>query len=333
LEKITTLKDIAKKLDVSITTISKALNNHPDISAERRKQILELASEMQYFPNTIASNLRKGRTRFIAIIISDNTNPYYARLIKGAEEEIAFHNYHTIIFNTNEDPAREMAFIKDLLSIKVAGVIITPAKGNPESARILKDFKIPYVLANRYLKKNEDNYVIADDVMAGYMATDYLIKKRFKKVILINNFEDITSASDRGIGYKNALKDNNLSFLKNQVYSGIINNTEGYNITKNKVLMDHRPPFSILCYSDYIASGVIKCLSEAGLKIPDEVAVMGIDNIELFSFSHPGLTTISIPKFLIGKECVKMLFNLMENPGYSYNRIILELKLIIRESA
>lgn len=333
MEKVTTLKDIAKRLGVSITTISKALNNHPDISAKRREQILELVSEMRYFPNTIAKNLRKRSTRFIGLIISDNTNPYYARLIKGAEEEITSRNYHTIIFNTNEDPACEVEFIKDLLSIKVAGVIITPAKGNPESVKILKDFNIPYVLANRYLKRNEDNYVIADDVKAGYLATDYLIKKRFKKVIFINGFEDITSAVDRGIGYKNALRDNNLSYLKSQIYSGIINNTEGYNITKNKVLLDHKPPFSILCYSDYIASGVIKCLSEMGLKIPDDIAIMGIDNIELFSFFHPGLTTVSIPKFQIGKESVKMLFNLIENPDYPDNRIVLESKLIIRETA
>lgn len=333
MEKVTTLKDIAKKIGVSTTTVWKAFNNHPDISPKRKKQILELSSEMKYIPNAIATNLRTKTTRFIGLIVSDNTNPYYARLIKGAEEEIALHNYHTVIFNTNENPERELEFIRSLLSIKIAGVIITPAKGNPESIKILKDFKIPYVLANRYLKVNKDNYVVADDNKAGYIATDYLIKNRFKKIIFINGFEDVTSAINRRLGYESALKDNGLSRDKTNVYSGIINNTEGYKITKSRVLIDHKPPFSILCYSDFVASGVIKCLSEMGLKIPGDIAVMGIDNIELLSFFHPSLSTINIPRFQIGKKSVEMLFNLMENPDYPDNRIMLEPKLIVRETA
>lgn len=326
------LKDIANKLGVSITTVSKALNNHPDISEKRRQQILQLVNEMKYVPNAIAKNLRKKSTSFIGVIVSDNTNPYYSRLIKGAEEEITKRNYQLIIFNTNENPQREIEFIKNLLSINVAGIIITPAKKNSESIKILKDFKIPYVIANRYNKKNEDNYVIADDIKAGFIATDYLIKKRFKKIILINSFGDITSAFERRSGYEKALKSNNIQVREDLIYSGIIDNIGGYKITR-KVLADNKLPFSILCYSDYVASGVMRCLNEMNIRIPDEVAVMGIDNIKLLSFSHPALSTVSIPKFRIGKKSAKMLFKLINNPDYEENRLILEPKLVIRETA
>ena len=158
-----TLKDIAEKLQVSVTTISKAINNHPDISRGRRKQISELIEKMGYVPNTMARTLRSKKSKFVGLIISDNSNPYYARVVKGVEETLSLQGYHTIIFSNDEDPEKEIRFISELRSIKVAGIIITPALGNTETVDMLKKFNIPYVLAHRYLNKENDNYIIADD--------------------------------------------------------------------------------------------------------------------------------------------------------------------------
>lgn len=333
MDKVTKLKDIAEKLGVSITTISKAINNHPDISYKRRQQILKTIEDMQYLPNIIAKNLRQKSTKFIGLIVSDNTNPYYARVIKGAEDEIVGLNYDTILFNTAEDPDRELKIINNLISIKVAGVIITPAMGNSRSIKKLKEFKIPFVLANRYINKNEDYYVVADDFKAGFIATNYLIKKRFKKIIYINSFESISSSKNRRKGYIEALKENNIEVNKNWIYDNIIDQNGGYNITKKRILSTHKKLFSILCYSDFIASGVIKCLVEKGIKIPEEVAVMGIDNTEILSFSYPGISTVSIPKFKIGKESAKLLFNIIKDYNYPRSPIILEPVIKIRDSA
>ncbi len=328
-----TLKDIAEKSGVSITTVYKALNNHPDISEKRKEQIIETAIQMKYVPNIIASNLRKKTTKFIGLIVSDNTNPYYAKVIKGVEEVLASCNYKTIIFNTDESIEKEISFVNELVSIRVAGVIITPAKGNIESTKILKEFKIPYVLANRYIDKDKDNYVIVDDLKAGYIAAEYLIKNRYKKIIFINSFEQISSARNRYLGCINALKDNNISPKNCKQYQRILDQSDGYNITKNKILLENKPPFSIICYSDYIASGVIRCLLELNVEIPNEISVMGIDNTAILSFSHPGISTVSIPKLEIGKRSAEMLYNLIRNENVKKNRIILEPKLVIRESA
>ena len=333
MKEATTLKDIAKKLGVSVTTISKAINNHPDISEKRKEQVLKAIRDMKYVPNIIAKNLREKSTKFIGLIISDNTNPYYARLIKGAEEEIANRNYTTIIFNTDENSDKEVSIINELISLKVAGVIITPARGNSRSIKILKDYNIPFVLSKRYIKKNEDYYVVADDFRAGFIAADYLAKNRFKKIIFINGFKDVSSARDRCKGYISALKENNISFDGNWVYNDIIDQKSGYNITKESILPTYKKQFSILCYSDFIASGAIKCLTEKGIRIPEEVAVMGIDNTELLSFSYPALSTVVIPKFKIGKESAKLLFNIIKDPDYPKNPIILKPELKIRDSA
>ncbi|MCL4416751.1 MAG: LacI family transcriptional regulator [Actinobacteria bacterium] len=333
MKEATTLKDIAKKLGVSITTVSKAISNHPDISEKRKEQVLEAIKDMKYVPNIIAKNLREKSTKFIGLIISDNTNPYYARLIKGAEEEIANRNYHTIIFNTDENSDKEVSIINDLISLNVAGVIITPARGNGRSIKILRDYNIPFVLANRYIKKNEDYYVVANDFKAGFIAADYLAKNRFKKIIFINGFKGISTARDRCEGYVSALKENNINSDKNWIYNDIIDQKSGYNIIKESILPAYKKYFSILCYSDYIASGAIKYLTEKGIKIPEEVAVMGIDNTELLSFSYPGLSTVVIPKFVIGNKSAKLLFNIIKNPDYPKNPIILEPELKIRDSA
>ena len=334
LKKYTTLKDIANKLEVSVTTVSKALNDHPDISVARKKQVMDLIKKLHYIPNTIAKNLRKSSTNFIGLVVSDSINPYGIQLIRGVEKELSLYNYNTLIFYNDEDPEKEIKIFKELLSINVAGVITVPAAGNSENIKYLKNFDLPYVLANRYLKKNKDNYVVADDVKAGYLATDYLINKyRSRKIIFINGFKGkVSSAMDRLTGYKNALKKNKLVYEESLVYSGIENQSSGYDIIKNIILKKHKIPFSIICYNDFIASGVIKALNDSHINIPKEIAVMGIDNIELLSFSYPSLSTIDISQFDIGKKSANLIISLIEKEKFQENKVVIEPKLIIRGS-
>jgi DNA-binding LacI/PurR family transcriptional regulator len=331
-----TIKDIAKKLGVSATTVSKVINNHPDISAKTRKIVQDTIEKMGYIPNFTAQNLRKNVTKFIGLVISDNTNPYYAEVIKAVEKVIKDKNYHTIIFNNEENPEKELKFIKELLSINVAGVIISPARGNKKSIKILEKYEIPFVLCNRYIKKDENNYVIANDFKAGYIATNHLLKNRSKKIIFLNGFKGISCARDRLEGYKTALRENNLPIVRNRLYYDIIDHDNGYKITK-KVLQEHKPPFSILCISDHVATGAIRRLLEKKIKIPEEISVMGIDNVQnsYYSFSVPSLTTVDIPQYMVGFKSASILFDLIENPIENNQgiRIVFEPKLVVRGSA
>ena len=244
-------------------------------------------------------------------------------------------NYHTIIFNSDENPEKEIKFIKELISINVAGVIISPARGNTGGIKMLKQYNIPYVLCNRYINKKSDYYVIADDYKAGFIATEYLLKNGPKKIIFLNGFKGISCARERLLGHKTALRKNNLPIIKKQFYEDIINGQDGYNIME-KIFSENKPPFSILCISDFVATGVIKYLINKGIKIPDEISVMGIDNIQKFSYSFliPSLTTVDIQQNLIGLNSAIMLFNLinnLENPGGKH--IVIDTKLVIGNSA
>lgn len=334
MEKPVTLKDIADRLNVSITTVSKALNSHPDISKERRKEILDLVEKLNYVPNTMAKNLRSRKTKFISLIVSDNANPYYARVIRGVEEILSARGYHTLIFNNNEDPEKELQLIKELRSINVAGVIITPALGNNESVKLLKKFKIPYVLAHRYIDKRKDNYVIADDTEAGYIATRYLLENRHEKVLFINGNPKVSSARDRYLGYMKALEEKRIEFNKNYVYDNGIRQEDGYKIAR-EIVRTQDTPFSLLCFSDYVATGAMKALNEFGINMPTQVALMGIDDIDMFSYMHPGLSTVHIPKRDLGMKSAELLLNMIDDDSASVSerQIILSSRLVIRDSA
>jgi len=328
-----TLRDIARRLDISITTVSKALKNHPDISEERKKQVLDAAKEMQYVPNAMAKTLRSGKSRFVGLIVSDSSNPYYGRVISGVEETLSEKNYNLLIFNNNEDIQKEEKFLHDLMSVNVAGVILTPALGNAQSPAFLREAGIRYVLAHRYVYPHEDNYVVADDVMAGYIATKHLLGRRQGPIIFINGNNNVSAARDRYQGYLKALTESGVPIEAGNGYYSGIRQEDGYAIG-NQIAVRLAPPYSILCFSDYVATGAMKALRDRGITVPNQVAVMGIDDIEMFSYMTPGLTTVHIPKKEIGRTSAKLLMNMIENPeDAKEKRIVIPPRLVIRDSA
>lgn len=331
-----TLKDIASMTGVSVTTVSKSLKNHPDISAKQKKKILEVAKELNYVPNATARSLRKQKTNLICVMISDNTNPYYARFLKSVEEEASAHDFFTIIFNSDEIPAREVPFIANLRGLNVAGVIITPALDGKESIKMLRNSDIPFVISNRYVIRNKDNYVVADDEEAGYLATSHVIERRKRDDILFfGPTREVSSAKERYDGYIRALKATGMIPDVGNIVSGVFTQEQAY-LAAKAIISKRRPPYSIVCYSDYIASGVCKALNESGIQVPKEVGLVGIDDIELFSFTHPSLTTVRIPKEEIGKRSVGLLFRLIEHrekdKRMDDEQIVLKPELIVRES-
>ena len=336
------MKDIANELGVSVTTISKTINNHPDISSSRRKQIMALLEERNYVPNYMAKNLRSAKTKFISLIVSDNANPFYARIIKGVESVLSKYGYYTIIFNNNEDPDIEHALVKDLLSINVAGVIITPALGNNKSTKLLNANGVPYVLVSRYIKRNKDNYVVADDVNAAYLATRHLIQNHGERVGFLNASPKISAARDRLTGYKKALKEANIPFIKEYVINNVITAEEG-NIAASAMIECMRgEKFSLLNISDYVAVGAMQKIYSCNLRIPEDVAIMGIDGIKQFSYIYPGLSSVYLPKYEMGVKSAELLLSIIErkldessedDTLQEETHIVLEPKLIINGTA
>ncbi len=333
MKRAVTLKDLAERLNTSVTTISKALNDHSDISENRKREIKRLAEEMNYIPNAMAKNLRSQKTNFVGLIIGDNSNPYFSRIVKGVEERLTTEGYHTLVFNSSENPAKEIEFINELRSLNVAGVIITPAAGNQESSKLLQKFGIPYVLVNRYINKNTDNYVIVDDEKAAYLASKHLTKYKHEKIFYLNFIDKVSTARERLRGYKKALKASGISPKQDWVINGCVNQTDGYKIMKN-LLDKYELPFSVLCYSDYIALGTIRAINERDIKMPDEVAIMGIDDIDIASFIRPKLSTVHIPIGELGRKSADILMDIIsEKDNPIMRQVILQPSIVIRDTA
>jgi len=335
-QKRVTLKDIAEELGVSITTVSKAIHHNSDISPARRQQILDLLKEREYVPNYTAQNLRGAKTKFISVVVSDNANPYYASVIRGAEAVLSRQGYHLLVINSNEDPETELEALKEMLALNVAGVLITPALGSASGVEFLRRNGVPYVLLNRYLEKGRDNYVIADDELAAYIGAQYLLKQYGNRVALVNYNMSITTAVDRRKGYERALTDFGMEVCEDLILDNAMDQQDGYEACRKLVEHMKGEPFSILFYCDYVASGALMYAGESGLKLCKDLAIMGIDGASLFSYFYPGLTSVHLPQFELGMRGAEILMDILEKGEKSDvegTRVVFEPKLIIKGSA
>ena len=331
----TTLKDIAKAAGVSVTTVSKVLKNHQDISDNTKKIIRDLCKKMNYIPNANASSLRKKFSNLISIMICNNSNPFYDELIKSVQEELTKSGFISLIYITRENEDMEQMYIRQLKGLNVSGVLITPA--SEKSIFLLRELDIPYVLLGRYVDKDKDNYVVPDDEQGGYLATKHCIKQApFAPVYLFLAGEQISTSNDLCKGYFKALNESHISLDTSQTI--FFNAYDNYNACQiaGRIIKETRPPYSFVCESDFVASGVIKALQDAKISIPEEAKVVGIDNLSLFSFMHPQLTTVDIQIQEIGKNGVSILKNIIakkkRNQKTSARHLIMPVKLIKRES-
>ncbi len=308
----TTLKDIAKEINVSVTTVSKALNNHPDISKARRQEILELVEKRNYIPNSFAKNLRMDSSALIGVIVSDNANPYNSKVIKAMESIIDREGYYLLIANTNENVDAEERIIKKMLATNVCGILLCPAMGNTKTINLLRKHNVPYVLFNRYIEKDQDSYVVADDTLAARIGAQYLISMNDnRKIVFLGPDMIISTACDRMTGFKEAMETNGRCFDKKSVFTGILDFDDGYKAIDDVLELFSGEKLSVLCYSDYIALGVLKRLQEKKLNSSD-INVMGIDGVEMFSTF---LTSVHLPKYSLGLLCAEILINKIQGGG------------------
>ncbi len=335
MRKLVTLKDIAERAGTSINTVSKALRDHPQVSEKKKKEILQLVEEMHYIPNIAAKNLRRRKTNFIGLIVSDNTNPYFAYIINVVQQKLKEQKYYTLIFNNNENIEDELGIIREMCGLNVEGVLLTPALGNEKSAALLRKYNIPYVLMNRYIEKGKDNYVVADDEKAGYLATRHMLARKPRQTMFINYFDSVSTAVDRQKGYERALKEYGITPDPKWVSHGCMGKDEGFE-AMSKMLLTEKAPFSVLCYNDYIALGALSALYGYQYKIPEEVAVMGIDNAECYFIGSYGLSTVNIPIQEIAEKSVELLMCLIiaqgEKKKIKPSQIMVDPGIVVRQT-
>lgn len=329
-KKYVTLKDIAKIAGVSTNTVSRALNNKPDISDATKKKILKIAKELNYRKDFTASSLRKKESKIIGVILADSANPFYSEVLKGIESASKKFGYNIIFINSERNYKHEVSAINILLSRRIDGLLLSPVQEKVEDVKELIKLKIPLVIFARHFSHLPVNEVRSDDIKAGYIATKHLIEKGAKRILVINGYLHKSPAMMRLEGYKKALKEHGISIDEELIMVGDIGMENGIEAV-NHALKKNISFDGIFAYNDMLALGAIKALKDKGIKIPKDVKIVGCDDIMFSSLITPSLTTVRIQKYKIGYEAFKLLMKVLSGKK-QIEKKVLDVELIVRES-
>ena len=324
-----TLKQIAEVVGVSVNTVSRAINNKPDVSKETRQRVLEAAKRLGYVPNRSALSLRRQKSHIVGVIIEDNANPFWAEVLRGIESAAKSHGYHVILVNTSREYQNEVEGIQMLLERRVDGLLIAPNQERYDDIYELMEMEdFPFVIMGRHIKEFEKlgiPMIYSDEIKGGYMATRYLIERGCKKIAFIGAQPYNTASIERCKGYKKALREAGIKVERTLIKTGGIEIEGGYNSIMS--LIKRGKGFDgVFAYNDLMAFGVLKALREVGLKVPRDVRVIGYDDIPYASIVTPPLPTIRIRKREMGEKAFKILIN------KERKQEVLDIELVARET-
>lgn len=334
-----TIKEVAKEAGVSIATVSMIINKKDkNITDATRKKVLEVVKKHNYIPNAMAGSLVTQRTNIIGLILPDITNPFFPGIARGAEDKANKSGYSIIFCNTDDQLEVEEKYIENLTKKMVDGMIIAHSSNSKKMPKILERCKAPVILIDRdFYSENIRGKVLVDNLNGAYKGVNYLIKNGYKKIAFLSGSLKTRTATDRLEGYKMALKDNSIKFNERLVKSGEYRIEWGKNGVK-KLLTANEDFDSIFCGNDLIAIGAMKELKENGYHIPEDIGVMGFDDIYMSGLVDPSLTTIRQPIYEMGYKAMELLIDNINNKNNSINNlqkmesIILETKIIERNS-
>ena len=331
---MTRLKDIARVSGYSVMTISKALRGEPDVSDATRAKIKALAQQMGYVPDSSAQGLRSKSTKLFGLVIPATTNPIYARIVFAIEERAHDLGYDVVIAQTLNKPEREDACLRRLLSRRVDGLLITPVYRFEAEARIYQEVlarKIPAVLMGSPAPfcKSFPNIDI-ENVIASYNATKHLIELGHKQIAYLTGPQSAPWAHERFEGYRRALRDAGLEPDDKLVFQAG-NTIEDGTKAALQMLNENCHPTAIQAASDLVAIGCAETLISQGIKIPDDVSIVGFGNILTAEFYRVPLTTVRQPKYRLGVAAVEALMNLINGEAIQSKRLTAE--LIVRKSS
>lgn len=335
------MKDIAQDLGVSVVTVSKVLRNHADISAETRERVLRRMKELNYQPNLAARALVTGKSYIMGLVVPDLVHPFFAQVAKRMSYLLRDCGYNLVISSSNEDPELEREEIRQLLARRVDALIVASAQWTVESLRGIEPQSTPYILIDRNFAGMPAHFVGVDDELVGQIGTDHLIEQGCERIAHIGG-PQVSTALGRMEGYRRAMRrhgrDIPAGFLIARERGDDASDLTGYQAMKNLLAGDPRPD-GILCYNDPTAMGAMKAILEAGLRIPEDIAIVGSGNVFYADLLRVPLTSVDQDSNGIGEEVAKLALALVGASGpvakgpVRPKTILLSPKLVVRASS
>jgi LacI family transcriptional regulator len=333
-----TIKDIAKALGLSTSTVSRALRDSYEISPETKKLVLEYAEKLNYRPNPIALSLKERRSRSIGVIVCEIANSFFSQVINGIESIAHDNGYNVIIAQSRESFDRELMNLQYLTSRSIDGLIVSVSTETNDFSnfRQLHEKGLPLVFFDRIVDEINTHKVIADNFKGAYDATAHLIKNGYERIAILANAQVLSITKERLAGYKAALRDNNVdvsdSMIKYCHHGGMIF-SEVDDAVKSLLKMKQMPD-AIFASADKLTTGCLRILKSKDIDVPNEIALAGFSNSDLSELLNPPLTVIKQPAFEMGEAATEFLLQLIESkrPVTDFETRVLPTELLIRES-
>ena len=333
-----TIKDIAKELGLSTSTVSRALRDSYEISAETKKIVLEYAKKIHYHPNPIALGLKERRTRSIGVIVCEIANSFFSQAINGMEAVAYSKGYNVMISQSHESVEREMFDLQYLTSRSIDGLLIS-VSAETKDFSFLHDLKrrgMPIVFYDRAVAEIDTHKVVVDNVQSAFDATKHLIKKGHRRIAHIANSQNLSLTKDRNQGYLKALASFGITpdekLIKYCPHGGLVQ--EEVDDAMNQLFKHKVKPDAIFASADKLTTGALRFLNAKKKKVPQDVALVGYSNSDLTDLLSPPLTIIKQPAFEMGKQAMQLLLEMVESkrPVTDFKTVVLNAELISRAS-
>ncbi|MGI4755372.1 MAG: LacI family DNA-binding transcriptional regulator [Janthinobacterium lividum] len=308
------LKDIAADLGVSSVTVSKVLRNQPDVGEETRKRVLQRAKELNYMPNLLARGLASGKSQTIGLIVPNLTHTFFAEFAKGLKAGLRSRGYQLILASADEEPEMEREEIDNLLARGVDALLVASCQTDPEGLASLVRSRVPFALVDRTVSGFSSPSVSTDDVAAGRLATAHLVEVGSRRIAHIAG-EGLSTARDRLLGYQQVLQTSGIPYDPDLVVRRSrleeAGNEVGYDEIR-RLLRLMNPPDAVFCYNDLIAVGAIRGILSMGLRVPQDVAVIGCGNLSLAEYLQVPLSSLDQVTGEQGEVAAKLTVSLIE---------------------
>lgn len=329
-----TIHDIARELKISASTVSRALSDNPRISLKTKEKIKAIAASLGYRPNTLASNLRNKKSNTIGIVVPLINRHFFSSVISGVEDVTFKAGYNVVISQSNDLAAKEINIVQSMFSNRVDGLIISIAMQTNtfDHLKIFSKKNIPLVFFDRVVPEIDTDKIVVDDFAGGFRVTQHLIDQGYHRIGHLAGSQNLMTYFDRKNGYIEALRKNGIPYDESLVIINSLTSEEGVSAIQQLMNLKN-PPDAIFCGNDTTALSAMIYLRDKGIRIPQDIGIVGFSNEPFSKVVSPSISTIAQPGFEMGQKAAELLLRQIETKERTFQTIILPTELIIRESS